>query len=57
MDELGSVRLGVQRFSAIMAELPSFVDEHWLEVVLDRDRFALDPDFHGDFSIKRLTIR
>ena len=51
------VRFGVERSSTIMAELPLFVGEQWLGVVLDRDRFALDPDFHGDFSVKRLTIR
>ena len=45
MTASGGVRFAVERFAAVMAELPPLFYEHWLEVALDKDCLALDLDF------------
>src|SRR6516165_1241323 len=55
-DAATGIRFTVERFESVMPELPPLFYEHWVEVAVDKDRIALDPDFNRYIALDRAGV-
>ena len=55
-DAATGIRFTVERFESVMPELPPLFYEHWVEVAVDKDRIALDPDFNRYVALDRAGV-